>query len=249
MSSIDNDSYCKNCNSKLAGKYCNVCGQRSSVHKITFRDTFQDLIETVFSVNTPLWITLQMLIINPGKLFREYLEGKRRTYYKPVAFFILTTIVYIVLRSLIGYDPMGNTVIEQNDKLDVNLFMAAGKFMVANINNILFLFVFSSGLSLKLFFYKKYSLAEYLAISFYLVGIYNLLGAIFMFYLQFVNPELKFLPALLMLFYMVYALTSFYADRKFLVTVKTILFYFLAYFFYVAFGYGLSFLIVWLKNI
>jgi hypothetical protein len=190
-----------------------------------------------------------MLIINPGKLFREYLEGKRRIYYKPVAFFILTTIVYIVLRSVIGYDPMGNTAIEQNDKLDVNLFMAAGKFMVANINNILFLFVFSSGLSLKLFFYKRYSLAEYFAISFYLVGIYNLLGAIFMFYLQFVNPELKFLPALLMLFYMTYALTSFYVDRKFMVAVKTILFYFIAYFFYVAFGYGLSLLIVWLKNI
>ena len=249
MSSIDHVSYCKNCNSKLEGKYCNVCGQRSSVHKITFRETFQDLIETLFSVNTPLWITLQMLIINPGKLFREYLEGKRKTYYKPVAFFILTTIVYIVLRSVIGYDPMGNTVIEQNDKLDVNLFMAAGNFMVANINNILFLFVFSSGLSLKLFFIKEYSLAEYFAISFYIVGIYNLLGAIFMFYLNYVNPELKFLPAFLMLFYVFYALTSFYKDRKVLVVLKSILFYFTAYFFYVAFGYGLSFLIVWLKNI
>ena len=37
-----------------------------------------------FSVNAPLLVTLKYLCIHPGKLFREFIAGKRKTYYKPV---------------------------------------------------------------------------------------------------------------------------------------------------------------------
>jgi len=239
---------CKNCKNTLSGNYCDNCGQRASINKVTFKETFQDFIDMVFSVNAPLMLTIKLLVTNPGKLFREYLSGKRKTYYKPVPFFILMTIIYIAIRALINYNPMAGVPVEQNDKIDVNLFMVAGKFMVANINNILFLFVFSCGIILKLFFYKKYSLAEYFAISFYLIGIYNLLGTVMMFYLKYVNPQLKFIPAFLMLIYLIYALISFFNENKLFVVIKAVLVYSIAFTLYVVFGYGFSFLIVWFMS-
>ncbi len=69
---------CRNCGTSLNGNYCINCGQKASVHKITFRETFRDFIDAVFSVNSPLWYTFKLLIRNPGKLFKEYIDGKRK---------------------------------------------------------------------------------------------------------------------------------------------------------------------------
>lgn len=145
---------CKNCQATIQGNFCQECGQRKGIHKITFQETFQDFVDMVFSVNAPLVRTMKGLLYNPGRLFREYVSGRRKAYYKPVAFFIITTIVYIIFRSLIQYDPMqGLVVIDAPKNFNQSLFLKAGQYMVANINNIMFLFVFTMGLFLKAFFY------------------------------------------------------------------------------------------------
>jgi len=240
--------YCKNCEKILSGDYCNKCGQKASIDKVTFKETFHDFTHTVFSVNAPLWSTLKLLAVNPGKLFREYLSGRRKNYYKPVAFFIITTLTYLVLRSLIKYDPMENQAIRQERVIDATLFNDAGKFMVANINNIMFLLVFTLGVFFKLFFYKRNSLAELMAISFYLVGVYTLIGTLIMFYLKYVNQQFKMLPVLVFFVYVLFAFISFFKTKSIGAIAKILIAYFLSYTFYVVFGYGLSLLIVWLKT-
>ncbi|NOX46877.1 MAG: DUF3667 domain-containing protein [Chlorobi bacterium] len=42
-----------------------------------------------FALEGPFWLTIKLLFVNPGKLFREYIAGKRKAYYKSVAFFFL----------------------------------------------------------------------------------------------------------------------------------------------------------------
>lgn len=244
----DEPTYCKNCQNDLIDEYCNKCGQRASVHKITFKETLEDFLNAVFSVDAPLWSTLKLLFVNPGKLFREYLGGRRKSYYKPVAFFILTTILYLLIRSLISYDPMENELIKQEGIVDATLFLEAGKFMVANINNIMFLLVFALGLFFKLFFLKRNSLAEFMAISFYLVGIYTIFGTLIMFYLKYVNPEYKMLPILVFSIYILFAFISFFKTKNIGVMIKIIIAFFLSFIFYAMLGYALSLLIVWLKT-
>lgn len=239
--------YCNNCKDELTGKYCNSCGQRASVHKITFGETFQDLIDTMFSVNTPLWTTLKMLIKNPGKLFREYLNGRRKSYYKPVAFFILMTIVYLVIRSFIKFDPFGNTTITIEDETAGHLLIQAKNFMLTNIDKLLFAFVFALGLFLKLFFYRKYVFAEFLAVAFYLAGLYTLLTTLNMFYIQFINSSFQFLAFLVMWGYFMYAMVSFFQKKKAIVLLKTLFIFFLASNLYILLALGISYFIVWLK--
>ena len=77
-----------------------------------------------------------------------------KSYYKPVAYFVLLTAIYILLRSLIGYDPFNERMdqMQANDQVNTNLLQEAGIYMFKNINNILFLLVFGMALSFKLFF-------------------------------------------------------------------------------------------------
>ena len=240
---------CKNCNSEFSGSYCNTCGQRTSIHKVTFKETFQDFIDTMFSVNAPLWVTIKSLMLNPGKLFREYLSGKRKTYYKPVPFFILTTIVFVLVKTILNFDPMENVARAHHEDLNLSLINDAGIFMAKNINNIIFTFVFSFAAMVKLFFYKQYSFAEYLAVTFYIIGFYILITTIAMFGIQYGDAQYKMVPFVLMFFYVFYVLLSFFQKRNFLTIFKIFLVYLFALIFYMILGYGISFLIVWFKSL
>lgn len=243
-----NQQICKNCELETSGNYCNSCGQRTSVNKVTFKETFQDFIDVIFSVNAPLFLTLKLLIVNPGELFRNYLSGKRKTYYKPVPFFILTTIVFILIRVIMRYDPTANLVQVGGTSLNENLINQAGVFMTENINNIIFIFVFSFAVFVKLFFYKRYSFAEYIAVSFYVIGFYLVITTVLIFGLKYAKPQLRMLPILLVFFYMIYALTSFFKKISIGVILKILGVYFFSLLFYMMFGYGTSYLIVWLKS-
>ncbi len=242
------NTVCKNCNTAVLGNFCAHCGQSTSVTKITLRDTFQDFLNSIFSVNAPLLVTLKLSFLNPGKLYREFLSGKRKTYYKPVPFFILTTIVLILMRIIVNYDPFQEVANNGLDNPSFERMIATAKFMSKNINNFLLFFVISLSLSLKLFFSKSYTLAEYLAISFYAVGIYTLLATLGLFLNKFIAYTLQYIPFLIMGIYLIYALNSLFPQKKIKVTIKTLLLYPMALFIYIVLGFGVSFLIISFKN-
>jgi len=240
--------YCKNCGIAATNKYCENCGQRTSVYKVSFKETIHDFMDAAFSVNAPLFITLKLLLVNPGIVLRKYLEGKRKKYYKPVAFFILTTVAYLVIRSAIGFDPFSDTVVVVEDTQDGQLLTKARDFMLFNIDKLLFFFPFTLALFSKLFFYKKYTLAEFLAVSFYLTGMYTLFTTLNLFLVVWVKKELQPLGMLVMFVYFLYAMESFIQTKKIATILKSILVFILSYISYVAISYGLSYLIVLFQN-
>jgi hypothetical protein len=236
---------CKNCGTSTESNYCPYCGQRSTVHKVTFRETFEDLVDSLFSVNAPLLKTGMGMILKPGELLRNYLGGQRRRYYKPVSFFILTTVLYLIIRSLIGFDPFRNSMIRVEDgSLDSNSLTEARNYMLLNINNFLFIFVFTLAVFSKLFFFRRYSLAEFIAISFYFTGIYTLLVTCNMFLVQILGDHMQPTGILIMFLYFSYAMCSLFQNSYLLVILKSILIFILAFICYFMISYGLSFLIV-----
>ena len=241
---------CKNCGHKTTLAYCGNCGQRSSVHKVTTRETLEDLADNLFSISSPLVITMKSLIVNPGRLFREYLGGKRKKYYKPISFFILTTAVYLFLRWSIGFDIRRETEIEKSaaDQINTDLVSQAGYFMFENINSLAFFLVLSMSIALKLFFFKKYMFIEYVAIAFYLNGIYSLLATLNIFYIKFVNYQVQYLAILAMGVYFVYAMIRLFQTRPILVGFKSVIAYFTAYVGYLVMAFGLSYLIVLIRQ-
>jgi len=191
---------CLNCGTAILENYCSQCGQPTITGVISFKETISNFFAIAFALKGPLWLTIRLLITNPGKLFREYIGGKRRTYYKPMAFFILIAAIYLILRIWLNFDPLEgveNTFNEdQVDLTKVSIsnevitsLMKVIRLMESNINYQLILLIFSIAFSFKLFFRKKYNLAEYTSIGLYITGIYALVRIIAMFFSKFASVE------------------------------------------------------------
>tara|TARA_R110001632_G_scaffold61822_2_gene148933 strand:+ start:5499 stop:6245 length:747 start_codon:yes stop_codon:yes gene_type:complete len=238
---------CKNCGTTIHEKFCAHCGQKTTVQRITIRDTLSDFSDTIFSVDAPLFYTIKMLSLHPGIMLREFLAGKRKRYYKPVAFFVLMTIIYLLVRALIGYDPLLASAIRVTGNPQ-DLIVQSQHLMFENITKFLFLFVFWFGLLLKTFFYKRYSTVECWTIGFYLVSFYLIFSTLNMFLVQYVSSDLQFLAIVVIGVYFVFALRSLFQTPKWLITLKAIPVYIISITLYVISAFALSFLIVYLKN-
>ena len=184
---------CLNCEELLQGNFCIQCGQPASTGRITFKETFKHFLSSTLSMEGPLLLTIHHLIISPGLVFKEFIEGKRKKYYKPVPFYVLLTASYIITRALIDYDPLEGQMgsLGQQGSEDANKGREAARFMVDNINNIMFFLVFSIALNLKLFFRKKYNLAEYTSIGLFITGLYILFGIIMMTIIKSTSLDIK----------------------------------------------------------
>lgn len=246
----DKNRSCLNCGTKLQGEFCVQCGQPASTGRINFKETIDSFLSIAFAFKGPLRTTIRLLVTNPGKLFREYIGGKRKTYYKPVAFFILVTAVYIILRALIDFDPLeGESV--KNDLKELNAISAkmgeVFRLMSVNINNILFLLVFSIALVFKLFFRKKYNLAEYTSIALFIAGIYTMVKTITMFIGKFALIEIDTIELIILLLLIFYSSFSLFQKKDFLSVVKYTLVSLFSLLLYIIFGVGFFFLIVLLR--
>ena len=92
---------CLNCGTGLLGSHCHHCGQAAHVHK-TIAAFFHDLMHGVFHFEGKIWRTLPMLAWHPGKLTREYIDGRRASYVSPIALFLFVVFLTFALFNLAG---------------------------------------------------------------------------------------------------------------------------------------------------
>jgi hypothetical protein len=99
---------CLNCNSPLLTDYCGDCGQQKA-QRISFSLLLKIMQRGIIEFKSPLMFTFLGLLINPGKVYREYLDGRRVTYFNPIrySFWLLTfSLVFATFfgASIINYD-------------------------------------------------------------------------------------------------------------------------------------------------
>lgn len=240
------DNRCLNCGTALQGNFCAECGQPVSTGQISFEEAIRNFFGITFALEGPLWLTIWLLIVNPGKLFREYIGGKRKTYYKPVAFFILLTAAYLILRAMINFDPLADESVKTDMEELAAISAKSGevfRMMSANINNILFLLVFSIAIMLKLFFRKRYNLAEYTSMALFIVGIYTLVKIITMFADKFAGFEIDNIEIAILLLLIFYSSFSLFQQKDVWSVIKYALVSIFSLGLYILFGIGFFFLI------
>ncbi len=238
--------------SDLSGNFCSQCGQKGNLGRITFKETLNSFMSASFALEGPLFYTIKGLILKPGDVFREYFSGKRKTYYKPVAFFILMTALYIILRTMINFDPLeGQVAIDPSSNelpRSVVKTRQAARFMVAHINHIMFFLVFSIAVITKLFFWKKQNLAEYIAMGFYISGMYILFGIPLMFISKYSSFNANEIQLILLAIYILFCIGSFFKKRSFRNIVTYFFTSILSILLYISLGFGFSLWIVLLKD-
>lgn len=101
------ESACLNCGTPLIGSHCHNCGQTAHVHR-TLGAFFHDLLHGVFHFEGKIWNTLPLLIFRPGKLTREYIDGRRASYVSPLALFLFSVFVmFAVIQQTAGELELG----------------------------------------------------------------------------------------------------------------------------------------------
>lgn len=96
------ESACLNCGTPLIGSHCHNCGQTTHVHR-TLGAFFHDLLHGVFHFEGKIWRTLPLLILRPGRLTREYIDGRRASYVSPLALFLFSVfIMFAVIQQTAG---------------------------------------------------------------------------------------------------------------------------------------------------
>jgi hypothetical protein len=95
------ETLCLNCGALLDGPYCKVCGQRGHVHR-TLGAFFHDLLHGVLHFEGKIWRTLPLLVWQPGKLTREYIDGRRASYVSPIALFLFVVFLTFAAISATG---------------------------------------------------------------------------------------------------------------------------------------------------
>jgi hypothetical protein len=88
---------CKSCGHEFAGHYCNVCGEKVITPKDRSLKTYfgNVLIAFTFADNRfikTLWLTIK----NPGFLSKEYANGRRVNYIRPLQLFFILNLVYFL---------------------------------------------------------------------------------------------------------------------------------------------------------
>jgi hypothetical protein len=88
---------CLNCGARLHGQYCGQCGQRASSRLISLWELMRDAFGDLFELDSRLWRTLVPLLARPGKLTRDYLEGRRARYMPPFRMYLVLSVVFFVV--------------------------------------------------------------------------------------------------------------------------------------------------------
>ncbi|WP_120717280.1 DUF3667 domain-containing protein [Tsuneonella amylolytica] len=92
---------CLNCSTTLVGSHCHACGQRAHVHR-TVGAFFHDLLHGVLHFEGKTWRTIPLLVWQPGRLTREYIDGKRASYVSPIALFLFVVFLSFALFNALG---------------------------------------------------------------------------------------------------------------------------------------------------
>jgi ribosomal protein L40E len=91
------ESICLNCNTKLVGGFCHNCGQKHINIKKPLLQVMAPLFDSLFSLDNKLLRTLPPLFIKPGRLSKEYINGKRVRYTAPLKLFMFSSLLYFFL--------------------------------------------------------------------------------------------------------------------------------------------------------
>lgn len=113
---------CSDCGAPVSANFCAECGQPTHVHrKLTHLG--EELLHGVMHFDGRIWRTLPLLAFNPGRLTREWIQGRRTRYVSPLAAFLFTVFLmffafsFLGLGSVVKLDPVEERIAAQQETL------------------------------------------------------------------------------------------------------------------------------------
>ncbi|MCE7996962.1 MAG: DUF3667 domain-containing protein [Roseivirga sp.] len=89
------DLSCKTCGTTLHGDYCHVCGEKLlKPEDKSAKKWLGDLLSNIWMLDGKLFNSLKCLLLKPGRFARDYSQGIRKPYVKPLNPFLMVNLIY-----------------------------------------------------------------------------------------------------------------------------------------------------------
>lgn len=93
---------CANCEATLAGAYCSSCGQKANATDRSLGALFLGVLGNLISYDNKFWATLVPLMLRPGFLTIDHVNGRRQRYFDPVRMFLLVSVLIFFAPDTLG---------------------------------------------------------------------------------------------------------------------------------------------------
>ncbi len=102
--------HCLNCNHEADGaaRFCPSCGQRTDTERLSLADMARDLMHAFVNVERGPLVFARALLLRPGTVAREFVQGRRRRHYGPFA-----TLAVVVGMAALVFNVSGFQVLMQ----------------------------------------------------------------------------------------------------------------------------------------
>ncbi|NND44044.1 MAG: DUF3667 domain-containing protein [Xanthomonadales bacterium] len=101
---------CLNCGTPLKGPFCYYCGQPDRNFMRFFPALLRELLEDFLEFDSRFMRTMKPLLFRPGRLTRDYLDGRRYRYTPPLRLYLFSSIVFFVVAALMTSNAAQLTV-------------------------------------------------------------------------------------------------------------------------------------------
>ena len=92
---------CLNCGTVHYDRYCPVCGQRNDTCRFNGQELVRSITRGFFNADRGFVYTLRVMCSRPGRVIREYLEGKRVRYFPPFSLLFVIAAFYAVVKKIV----------------------------------------------------------------------------------------------------------------------------------------------------
>jgi hypothetical protein len=92
LTPVEPSTQCRNCEAPLVDgqTFCARCGQKHETHRLTLGSIGHDVMHALFHVDHSIFALLKGLLLRPGRVARDYVEGRRKRYFGPFGFVVIT---------------------------------------------------------------------------------------------------------------------------------------------------------------
>ena len=91
------DKTCLNCGHLVEERFCTHCGQENLELNDSVWKLVGHYLQDMFSYDNRIWHTLKYLLLKPGRVAREYMDGKRKQNLEPIRFYVFASSVFFLL--------------------------------------------------------------------------------------------------------------------------------------------------------
>lgn len=141
--SIQTPIQCRNCDNHLTvGQlYCSACGQKMTAGRLTLHEIAHDMIHAVFHIDRSAISLVRMLLVQPGTVALDYVQGRRKRYFGPFGFLFIVVAAASAAVAFTGFRavPTSNpNVVTDFLQSHINLVMFGEVPLLAGFSRLLY---------------------------------------------------------------------------------------------------------------